>query len=54
MRSMKLRKMMAPFKVFTPYWRIAEKFYLEKNTFTKQKYLSCSKKISFLKKTQLR
>tara|TARA_B110000971_G_scaffold205507_1_gene227973 strand:- start:999 stop:2420 length:1422 start_codon:yes stop_codon:yes gene_type:complete len=37
-----------PFKVFTPFWRTAEKFYLEKGFNKKQKTISKDKKINFL------
>ena len=40
-----------PFKVFTPFWRTAEKIYLEKIP-PKNKIISkCDKKVSFFKKT---
>ncbi len=40
-----------PFKVFTPFWRTAEKVYLEKIP-PKNKIISkCDKKVSFFKKT---
>ncbi len=38
-----------PFKVFTPYWRSAEKFYLEKVPSKDRKIFKCSKKVSFFK-----
>ncbi len=41
----------SPFKVFTPYWRTAEKFYLEKIPSQEKKISSCNKKISFFKNT---
>ena len=38
MNLMKLKKVMdTPFKVFTPFWRTAEKFYLEKIPIQKKK-----------------
>ena len=40
-----------PFKVFTPYWRNAEKFYMEKIPSKKKKVSKCIKKISFFEKT---
>ena len=40
----------SPFKVFTPYWRSAEKFYLEK-FHQEKKIIKSKKKISFLKDT---
>ena len=39
-----------PFKVFTPYWRNAEKFYLEKIPSKEKKIKKC-KKISYFKDT---
>ena len=40
-----------PFKVFTPYWRTAEKLYIEKIP-SKEKIISkCKKKVSFFKST---
>ena len=39
-----------PFKVFTPYWRHAEKVYLEKIPSREQKISKCKSKISFFKK----
>ncbi len=38
-----------PFKVFTPYWRSAEKFYLEKVPSKDRKISKCLKKVSFFK-----
>tara|TARA_B100001564_G_scaffold257233_1_gene219056 strand:- start:2767 stop:4164 length:1398 start_codon:yes stop_codon:yes gene_type:complete len=38
-----------PFKVFTPFWRNAEKFYLEKIPTKEKKISKCKKKISFFK-----
>jgi len=38
-----------PFKVFTPFWRNAEKFYLEKIPTQEKKISKCKKKISFFK-----
>jgi len=38
-----------PFKVFTPFWRNAEKYYLEKIKIPEKKLLKCSKKINFFK-----
>ncbi len=40
-----------PFKVFTPFWRSAEKFYLEKIPFKQKSITKCKKKISYFKKT---
>ena len=40
-----------PFKVFTPYWRTAEKFYLEKVPSKERKISKCIKKIKFFEKT---
>ncbi len=40
-----------PFRVFTPYWRNAEKFYLEKIPPKYKKVLKCKNKISFFKNT---
>ena len=40
-----------PFKVFTPFWRNAEKLYLEKIPYKDKKISKCSKKISFFKNT---
>ena len=39
----------SPFKVFTPFWRNAEKFYLEKVPSLEKKAVKCKKKISFFK-----
>ena len=41
----------SPFKVFTPYWRNAEKFCLEKIPFKERKISTCNKKVSFFKNT---
>ena len=41
----------SPFKVFTPYWRNAEKFYLEKIPSREKKIIKSKKKISFFKDT---
>ena len=41
----------SPFKVFTPYWRNAEKFYLEKIPKQDKKISKCKTKISFFKNT---
>ena len=38
-----------PFKVFTPFWRNAEKYYLEKIPKKKKKLLNVKKKPLFLK-----
>ncbi len=38
-----------PFKVFSPYWRSAEKFYLEKVPSKERKISKCLKKVSFFK-----
>ena len=38
-----------PFKVFTPFWRIAEKFYSEKIPPLEKKVTKCKKKASFFK-----
>ena len=40
-----------PFKVFTPFWRNAEKYYIEKIPTKEKKISKCLKKISFFKKT---
>ncbi len=40
-----------PFKVFTPYWRNAEKFFQEKIPSKERKIYKCKKKISFFKDT---
>ena len=40
-----------PFKVFTPFWRNAEKFYLEKIPSKEKKVVKCKKKVSFFKNT---
>ena len=40
-----------PFKVFTPYWRNAEKFYLDKIPPKEKKISKCSKIKSFFDKT---
>ncbi len=40
-----------PFKVFTPFWRIAEKFYTEKVPISEKKIFKCKKKISFFENT---
>ncbi len=40
-----------PFKVFTPFWRNAEKYYMEKIPTKEKKISKCMKKISFFKKT---
>ena len=40
-----------PFKVFTPFWRTAEKFYLDKGFSKKEKIKTKNKKIKFLDKT---
>ena len=40
-----------PFKVFTPFWRNAEKFYSEKIPSNEKKISKCSKKVSFFKNT---
>ena len=40
-----------PFKVFTPYWRNAEKFYLEKIPPKEKKISKCKKKTSFFENT---
>ena len=38
-----------PFKVFTPFWRRAEKHYFEKIPLTEKKISKCKKKISYFK-----
>ena len=38
-----------PFKVFTPFWRNAEKVYLEKIPPKEKKISKCSKKVSYFK-----
>ncbi len=40
-----------PFKVFTPFWRNAEKHYMEKIPTKEKKISKCLKKISFFKET---
>ena len=40
-----------PFKVFTPFWRNAEKYYMEKIPKREKKISKCLKKISFFKNT---
>ena len=40
-----------PFKVFTPFWRNAEKFYLEKIPKVEKKIVKCNKKVSFFSNT---
>ena len=40
-----------PFKVFTPFWRNAEKYYMEKIPIREKKISKCLKKISYFKKT---
>ena len=40
-----------PFKVFTPFWRNAERYYMEKIPSKEKKLSKCLKKISFFKKT---
>ena len=40
-----------PFKVFTPYWRTAEKFYIEKIPSKEKTISKCQKKVSFFKST---
>ncbi len=40
-----------PFKVFTPYWRNAEKFYLDKIPQKENKILKCNKIVSFFTNT---
>ena len=40
-----------PFKVFTPFWRNAEKFYYEKIPSQEKTVCKCKKKISFFKAT---
>ena len=41
----------SPFKVFTPFWRNAEKIFLEKIPSLEKKISKCKKKISFFKNT---
>ena len=43
-----------PFKVFTPFWRNAEKYYLEKIPSKEKKISKCKKKINFFKNTILK
>ena len=38
-----------PFKVFTPFWRTAEKFYLEKIPSKQKTIKKCKKKINYFK-----
>ena len=40
-----------PFKVFTPFWRTAENFYVEKIPSKQRKILKCKNKITYFKKT---
>ncbi len=40
-----------PFRVFTPYWRNAERFYLEKIPSNKKKIVKCSNIVSYFKNT---
>ena len=40
-----------PFKVFTPYWRSAEKFYFDKIPPKEKKILKCKKRVYFFDKT---
>ena len=40
-----------PFKVFTPYWRNAERFYLDKIPPKEKKVFKCKKMISYFKNT---
>ncbi len=40
-----------PFKVFTPFWRSAEKFYYEKIPSKEKTISKCKKRVSFFKKT---
>ena len=40
-----------PFKVFTPFWRQAEKFYQEKVPSKERKISKCLKKVSFFQNT---
>ena len=40
-----------PFKVFTPFWKVAEKFYLDKGFIKKQKITASEKKVNFLDKS---
>ena len=40
-----------PFKVFTPYWRSAEKFYFDKIPSKEKKILKCKKRVCFFDKT---
>ena len=40
-----------PFKVFTPYWRSAEKYYFEKIPNPEKKVLKCKNRTSFFKNT---
>ena len=40
-----------PFKVFTPYWRSAEKFYFDKIPTKEKKILKCKKRVCFFDKT---
>ena len=38
-----------PFKVFTPYWRAAEKYYSEKIPSRKKIIKKCKKKVNYFK-----
>ena len=40
-----------PFKVFTPFWRNAEKYYIEKIPFKEKIIKKCKKKINYFKST---
>ena len=40
-----------PFKVFTPYWKSAEKFYFDKIPPKEKKILKCKKRVCFFDKT---
>ena len=40
-----------PFKVFTPFWKISEKFFFEKIPSKEKNVTKCKKKISFFKNT---
>ena len=41
----------SPFKVFTPFWKNAEKYIFDKIPSLEKKISKCNKKISFFKKT---
>ena len=51
MKSMKSKKSDgSPFKVFTPFWRAAEKYYIEKIPSKEKIIKKCKKKINYFQK----